>query len=218
MEKVYPTYQPLGDSAVRVEFGATIDVEVSERVLKFCAALDQEPVDGVAEFAPAYCTAVVYYRPARIAYDALCLALDEAIARADTLPAPAPRLVEIPVHYGGEEGPDLEFVGRAHGLTADQVIRLHTQADYRVYMLGFLPGFPFLGGLPEVLATPRRETPRIRVPAGSVGIGGAQTGVYPVESPGGWHLIGRTALTLYDPAHEPRALLAPGDRVTFVAI
>jgi len=138
--------------------------------------------------------------------------------RLEEIPLPAPRVVTIPTVYGGEFGPDLPFVAEQCGLTEEQVIRLHTRPTYYVYMLGFTAGYPYLGGMPKRLTTPRLPSPRLRVPAGSVGIGGNQTGVYPVESPGGWRLIGRTPLTLFDPSWEVPVLIRPGDQVKFVRI
>ena len=201
---------------MRIEFGTAIDPNTSDAVLAFCEAMRQQPIDGLVDCAPAYTTAIVHYDPRRIGYEAACREIDLRLERSHSLPPISGRTVEIPVRYGGAEGPDLEFVAHAHDLTPEDVVRLHSSADYRVYMLGFLPGFPFLGGLPDALVTPRRPTPRIRVPAGSVAIGGAQTGVYPVESPGGWRLIGRTEVVLYDPERPQRAALSPGDRVKFV--
>ena len=131
---------------------------------------------------------------------------------------PPPRLVEIPVCYGGELGPDLDDVARQHQITAQDVIDLHSGAVYLVYMVGFMPGFAYMGGLPAQLATPRRATPRTAVPAGTVGIGGSQTGVYPLESPGGWNLIGRTPVKVFEIAREPATLLTTGDRARFVPI
>jgi inhibitor of KinA len=128
------------------------------------------------------------------------------------------RTVEIPVCYGGEYGPDLEFVARHNGLDAEEVIRIHTAGEYLVYMIGFTPGFPYLGGLSARIAAPRLEKPRFKVPGGSVGIAGRQTGIYPLTAPGGWRLIGRTPLSLFTPALDPPCLLRPGDAVTFKAI
>ena len=142
-------------------------------------------------------------------------ALREAAADADRAPLPPPRTVEVPVRYGG---PDLDDVARLAGMTADEVIVLHSGAEYVVYFLGFSPGFPYLGGMPEALATPRLASPRLRVPAGSVAIGGSQTGIYPVASPGGWRIIGRTPLELFRADREPPALLAMGDRVRFTRL
>ena len=136
--------------------------------------------------------------------------------RADALPPP--RIVEIPVCYGGDLGPDLDDVAARHETTPDEVVRIHSGADYLVYMVGFMPGFAYLGGLPDEIATPRRSSPRTAVPAGAVGIGGQQTGVYPLESPGGWNLIGRTPLRIFDLSRETPSLLATGDRVRFCPI
>jgi inhibitor of KinA len=144
--------------------------------------------------------------------------LEPLIAEADSAPVPESRLVEIPVCYGGEFGPDLEDVARHSELRPDEVIRLHSSAEYFAYFLGFMPGFAYLGGLPDSIATPRHATPRTRVAAGSVGIGGNQTGVYPLPSPGGWRLIGRTPAVLFSPERNPPALLEMGDLVKFVPI
>jgi inhibitor of KinA len=169
----------------------------------------------------------VHYDPARVPaaagapsspYERVALALTAALAdlRGEALSPPA--VVEIPVCYGGAFGPDLDDVARHHGLTPDEVVRIHTAGDYLVYMIGFAPGFPYLGGMSERIATPRRPVPRTLVPASSVGIGGSQTGVYPIASPGGWQLIGRTPLRLFAPEREPATLLRMGDRVRFRAI
>jgi inhibitor of KinA len=144
--------------------------------------------------------------------------LRERLGGLDVEELDVPRLVEIPVCYGGELGPDLDDVARAHGLTPDEVVALHTEAEYLVYMIGFMPGFAYLGGLPAQIATPRRKTPRTAVPAGTVGIGGQQTGVYPLVSPGGWNLIGRTPVKIFDITRAEPTLLLTGDRVRFRAI
>ncbi len=213
-------FAPLGDSAVRIVFGSTISPGVARRVQRFCAALDAGPIPGVDEWVPGYATVAVYYRPWVIGYAAVCDAVRRKLSRrAGAAPAGAgPCLVEIPVCYGGEHGPDLVDVAAAHGLTPAQAAWRHRAPCYQVYFLGFLPGFAYLGGLSPTLETPRRATPRALVPAGAVGIAGAQTGVYPVETPGGWQIIGQTPLRLYDPIRQPPALLAAGDRVRFVSI
>lgn len=167
---------------------------------------------------PGYATVTVYYQPWRVPYQSLCEELERLNRQRETAAPDPPRTVEIPVCYGGAFGPDLEAVAEAHGLSPAAVIRRHGRPLYRVYFLGFLPGFAYLGGLPASLATPRRATPRIAVPAGSVGIAGAQTGVYPIESPGGWQIIGQTPSCLFDPARRPPALLRAGDRVKFTAV
>jgi inhibitor of KinA len=145
-------------------------------------------------------------------------ALEAACADLAHAHLPPPRIVEIPVCYGGAFGPDLDDVAERHGLGSDDVVAIHTSGEYLVYMVGFMPGFAYLGGLDERIATPRRRSPRTAVPAGTVGIGGQQTGVYPLVSPGGWNLIGRTPLRIFDPARDEPTLLATGDRVRFRAI
>jgi len=211
-------FLPIGDLAVRVAFGAQISPHINDQVRRFCHRLQTEPIWGVTEWVPGYATVTVSYQPWAIGYDQLCGALAERIRAGEDAPLPARRRVAIPVCYGGEWGPDLDEVATLHGLTGAQVIERHTAPLYRVYFLGFLPGFPYLGGLDPSLATPRRATPRASVPAGAVGIAGAQTGVYPLETPGGWQIIGRTPLRLYDPDRQPPALLAAGDHVQFVPI
>lgn len=216
-ESEAPAFQPLGDQAVRVQFGTQIAPETNARIRRFCRALQRDPLPGVVEWVPGYVTVTVYYQPWVRRYAEMRGALEERVRSADSEPLPPSRLVKIPVRYGGADGPDLEDVAAYHGLTAAEVVTRHTAPTYLVYLLGFAPGFPYLGGLPEGLATPRLDTPRPSVPAGSVGIGGAQTGVYPFETPGGWRIIGRTSAVLYDILREPPALLQPGDEVRFVA-
>jgi inhibitor of KinA len=220
--------EPLGDRAVLIGLGDAIREETHRLVRAVCVRLEERPVPGMTEYVPAYASVAVHYDPGLVAgagpgagdlpFERMAAALRALLAEVRTEELPAPRTVEIPVCYGGEWGPDLDDVARHHGLAADEVVRLHTGGDYRVYLLGFAPGFPYLGGLPERIATPRRATPRTRVPARSVGIGGGQTGIYPMESPGGWHLIGRTPLRLFAPEREPPALLRMGDRVRFRAV
>lgn len=213
-----PEFSPAGDLALRAAFGAEISPHINAHIRRFCYRLHAEPIRGVTEWVPGYATVTVYYRPWEIGYEALCDVLAERAGGQPDAPSPETWGVEIPVCYGGEWGPDLDEVAAAHGLTSAQVIERHRSVDYLVYFLGFLPGFPYLGGLDPSLATPRRATPRPSVPAGSVGIAGAQTGVYPLETPGGWQIIGRTPLRLYDPDRQPPALLAAGDPVRFVPI
>ena len=214
-------FLPLGDGGVRVSFGEDISPRLTAHIVRFCRALAADPPRGATEWVPACTTVAVYYRPHETDYAALCA---ELLCRARRRLPPgdaaedAPRLVEIPVCYGGACGPDLEEVAARHCLTPAQVIRRHCAPRYCVQFLGFLPGFAYLSGLPPGLETPRRDTPRLSVPAGAVGIGGAQTGVYPLESPGGWQIIGQTPLVLFDPNREPPALLRAGDTVRFVPI
>lgn len=221
------TIFPLGDGAALIRLGDTIGEAVHRRVRAAQARLGAHSIRGITEVVPGMASIAVHYDSTRLPdppfehlRTALLAALHGALegGEGDVLPPPA-RLVEIPVRYGGEHGPDLDDVARHHGLSTDEVVRLHAGADYLVYMLGFAPGFPYLGGLPERLATPRLATPRGRVPAGSVGLGGAQTGIYPLESPGGWRIIGRTPLRLFTPeSPESPTLLRMGDRVRFRAV
>ncbi len=215
---------PMGDSAMLAELGTTADEGTLDRVLTVARALAAALLPGVTDIVPAFTTVTVHYDLASIpagpgapvARVAEWLRLTAAAAK------PAKRAVghevEVPVCYGGEHGPDLSAVARRAGLSPEEVIRLHSGARYRVAAVGFAPGFPYLLGLPEQLQMPRRANPRVSVPAGSVGIGGAQTGVYPFATPGGWQLIGRTPLQFFRPEAKPPALLFPGDFVRFRAI
>ncbi|HET7563846.1 MAG TPA: 5-oxoprolinase subunit PxpB [Gemmatimonadaceae bacterium] len=212
------SFSPLGDRAVIIRLGSSIDEATHRRVRAVCARLDAQPIPGVVEYVPAFASVAVHYDPATNAYARMTELLDAELVHLEDEGLPPARTVEIPVCYGGEFGPDLDDVARHHALTADEVVRIHTGGDYLVHMIGFAPGFPYLGGLPERIATPRRREPRTLVPAGSVGIGGSQTGVYPIASPGGWQLIGRTPLTLFSPERDVPALLRAGDRVRFRAI
>lgn len=207
-----------GNSAILIEFADEINETINDRVHALAEALRTSARPEIRDLIPAYASLLVCYDAQRLTFAEMDAFLRDTLA-ALTMDAPRPaRLVEIPTRYGGEFGPDLTFVAAHNHLTEDEVIRLHTSVVYRVYLLGFLPGFAYLGSVPESIAVPRLETPRTRVPAGSVGIAGRQTGIYPLESPGGWRIIGRTALPLFDPHHEPPTLLRPGDRVRFVAI
>ncbi len=216
--RMEPELLPLGDCGVRIVFGHEISWETHARIRRFGAALDTDPVDGMTEWVAGYAVVMVYYRPWRVSYDALCAALRQRLLAQGADDALPERLIEIPVCYGGDFGPDLESAAHYCGLPAAQMVQQHTEPLYPVYFLGFLPGFAYLGGLPPALAVPRRAVPRLAVPAGAVGIAGEQTGVYPMQTPGGWQIIGRTPLTLYDPRREPPSLLALGDCVRFVSI
>lgn len=220
---------PLGDRALLIHLGTTIDDATHQRVRAVCARLAARRVPGTIELVPAFASVAVHYEPTRVPHDGrgreqrspyerFADRVRVVLANVESESLPAPRMVEIPVRYGGEDGPDLEAVAAAHGLSAEDVVRLHSGATYRVYMLGFAPGFAYMGGLPDAIATPRRPEPRTTVPAGSVGIGGSQTGIYPIASPGGWQLIGRTTLRLFDAGRTPPALLAIGDVVRFRAL
>ncbi len=217
------TYFPLGDSGVVVKLGNEIDQGTHQKIKRVSELLQDEPFPGMVEIVPGYTTVTVYYDPILLydpkggstPYERVLGFLHPFIARAQSGEAREPRLVEIPVCYGGEYGPDLEEVARYNGLEPEEVIHIHSGQDYLVHMIGFAPGFPYLGGLDERIATPRRSIPRTAIPQGSVGIGGSQTGVYPIISPGGWNIIGRTALPLFCPENEPPSLLRAGDIVRF---
>ncbi len=213
----FPRILPVGDRAVTVELGDTIDVGLNARVHALDASLARMPLAGIVETVPTYRALLVLYEPRVIPFAVLVTRLLERAATAGESP-PAGRLVLVPTCYGGEAGPDLPEVARDCGLSEAEVVNLHASTEYTAFMLGFRPGFAYLGPLPEALARPRRATPRVRVAAGSVAIAGRQTGIYPSLSPGGWHLIGRTSLRLFDPNADPPALIAPGDRVRFVSV
>ena len=231
------TLAPLGDSAVMVTLGINIDELTLLRVRSLTSELVREKSSGIIDVVPAYTTVTVLYEivPHGMAseppYERICRVVTNCLKRMeDRWPElmsansarestdEAVRVMEIPVCYGGEFGPDIEDVARLNEVSAEDVAVLHSGVVYEVHAIGFTPGFPYLGGLPEKLHTPRRATPRVAVPAGSVGIGGRQTGIYPLSSPGGWQLIGRTPLTLFNVNRHPPALLRVGDRVRFKPI
>jgi len=207
-----------GDASLVVEFEDAIDPEINRRVHRLAHALEANPAPGLREAVPTYRSLLVHYDPVQLSCGEAKALIQEALRRCEELSLPEPKLVEILTAYGGEFGPDLEFVARHNHLSVEEVIRIHSGAAYTTYMLGFAPGFPYLGRLPDEIATPRLATPRKRVPAGSVGIAGSQTGVYPLATPGGWQLIGRTPVKLFDARRSPPTLLKPGDRVRFIPI
>jgi inhibitor of KinA len=206
------------DSSVLVRFGEEISPAHHRQVRRLSRWLMEQDWPFVRNIHPAYATVLVSYDPLLADFEEVELRLCQALALLTEMPDPPQRTVELPVCYGGALGPDLAGVADHCGLTGDEVVRRHAAGEYLVYFLGFSPGFPYLGGLDGSLATPRLESPRHDVPAGSVAIGGSQTGVYPMRSPGGWRLIGRTPVPLFDPAADPPALLEMGDRVRFVPI
>ncbi|MDR3586743.1 MAG: 5-oxoprolinase subunit PxpB [Desulfosporosinus sp.] len=210
---------PLGDCAIQVQFGDEIDNAVFEQVQVFLAKILHTQDQRVLDVVPAYTSVTIFYKPgihyAQIAEWARALDSGELLKNHIFT---SPRIVEIPVCYGGEFGPDLDYIASYHRLSVTEVINKHTTPLYRVYMIGFMPGFPYLGGLDPELTTPRLSSPRALVPMGSVGIAGGQTGVYPLESPGGWQLLGRTPKKMFNIRANPPTLLQSGDRVRFVAI
>jgi KipI family sensor histidine kinase inhibitor len=218
-----PSIEPLGDQALLLRWGGRADVAVNRRVHAFVASLRAASPPWLVDCVPAYASAAIFFDSATLPDKDPMAVVSEFLSPILAAPelqseAAASRLVEIPVCYGGEHGPDLDDVAGACGLSAAQIVEKHSQTEYLVAMLGFSPGFPYLLGLAPELAVPRLSTPRLRVPAGSVGIGGTQTGVYPNEGPGGWRLIGRTPQSMFDARRDPPAQVLPGDRVRFVAI
>jgi len=214
-------FTPLGDQAVRVQFAdphGAPSIGISRRIRAFCRAIEKNNLPGVVEWIPAYVTVAVVYRPREIAYSQLVSALDriEQTLNIDRL-VPGDCVV-IPTLYGGECGPDLVHVAQVCGLMAQEVVLIHSSQTYHVHMIGFAPGFGYLGVLPEALQMPRRSSPRQTVPAGSVAIAGSQTGIYSIETPGGWNIIGRTPLTLYNVERAPASLLEAGDSVRFTSV
>jgi len=208
----------MGDRALLVELGDKISPAVNQRVQKLFAAIDVERIDGVRDLVPSYRSLMVVYDPLCIVSDKLEHRIRAIYGRLDQAELPPSRTVEIPVVYGGDKGPDLASVAEYRHITPQAVIDYHTQPTYRVYMIGFTPGYPYLGEVPDAIETPRRETPRTLVPRGSVGIAQKQTGIYSVDSPGGWQIIGWTPVKLFDPHRQPPSLLTAGDRVRFKAI
>jgi inhibitor of KinA len=207
-----------GDRGLLLEYGDAIDPEINRKVRSMAIALDEKKLPGILEYIPTYRSIIIFYDS--LLTDASKIE-DQVLALEDQLSEisiPPPETVKIPVCYGGDLGPDMEFVAKTHDLMVEDVIRIHSEPEYQIYMIGFTPGFPFLGGLPEVLHTPRLQTPRKVVPAGSVGIANNQTGIYPIDSPGGWQLIGRTPLSLFDPRKPNPFLLKAGDKLKFYPI
>lgn len=209
-----------GERGVVIEFGNEIDPVINASVHRFAKILRREMMESILEVVPTYRSLMVYFDPLIISRQTLEDRIAKHLANLDSVAAlrETTRMITIPVCYGGEFGPDLEFVARHNALTADQVVAIHISAPYLVYMLGFTPGFPYLGGMPERIAAPRLLAPRVKIPAGSVGIAGKQTGIYPIESPGGWQLIGRTPLMVFSPIARHPFLFAAGDYLQFAAI
>jgi len=211
-------FQWASDQSLLVYFGQKITLQAHQQVRKLLRLLELEPIAGVRNLHPAYCSLLVKFDGLRLRHDEVEAILRRYLERLEEIKLPEPRLVEIPVCYGEEFGPDLAEVCAIHGLTPAQAIELHASAEYLVYFLGFVPGFAYLGELPEALVTPRLAVPRRRVPAGSVGIAGNQTGVYPFSTPGGWRLVGRTPVAMFRDEREGLSLLSIGDRVRFAPI
>ncbi|WP_407399456.1 5-oxoprolinase subunit PxpB [Anaerovibrio sp.] len=208
----------VGDCAVSVEFGQEISLEINHKVMALKMVLEREPISGIVEMIPTYCSLLIQYDPMELRYGQLRDQLNILVNQLDNVEMPPKQVVEIPVAYGGEYGPDLGEVARVHNISEDEVIKLHSEPEYPIYMLGFVAGFPYLGGMNKAIATPRKKSPRLKIEAGSVGIAGEQTGIYSVESPGGWQIIGRTPLKLYDVEREDPVLLKAGQYIKFKPI
>ncbi|WP_282020701.1 5-oxoprolinase subunit PxpB [Planomicrobium okeanokoites] len=209
------SFSPLGDQTIILEIGNEINEETHHRVRAVTALLETDPPQWMTEFIPAFTTVSIVYSPLQVSYEEAKLELAALLKNASEITLPPPRTIELPVCYGGDHGPDLEYVARHNGLSAEEVIAIHTGASYTVHMIGFAPGFPYLGGMSEKIAAPRKVSPRVTIQERSVGIAGNQTGVYPISTPGGWQLIGRTPTRLFLPDHEIPSLLSAGDTVVF---
>ncbi|MCP3738474.1 5-oxoprolinase subunit PxpB [Rossellomorea sp. BNER] len=217
---------PLGDQAIIIDFGNDINEETQQSVKTVVTLLEDHPPEWMIEYIPAFTTVALFYNPMKvplhnnstIPYSIICEEIKKFLSNITSLKQIESRIVEIPVCYGGEFGPDLEEVARHNGLSTEDVITIHANGDYLVYMIGFAPGFPYIGGMNERIATPRKATPRFKTPEGSVGIAGKQTGVYPIETPGGWQLIGKTPLKLFRPHEVQPSLLLAGDKIRFKPI
>lgn len=231
MTKLYEeaVIRPLGDSALIVQLGEGISPAIHKKIRNLSALIEKHVFEGFVECVPAYQNLTVYYNPyivylsnredtALTPFHKVSAYINDLVKQLDKGESFEERTVTIPVLYGGEYGPDLEHVANYHDLSVEEVIRIHSEGDYLVYMIGFAPGFPFIGGMSEQIATPRKESPRLAIDPGSVGIAGKQTGVYSLETPGGWQIIGRTPINLFLPEQSPPTLLQSGDKIQFESI
>jgi inhibitor of KinA len=230
--KDYFELSPLGDSAIVITFGYEIKYDIHKKIKTCMILLENEPIIGFIECVPAFTNLTIFYDPLVVynehkkrktvedisPFEVVRSIIEKKLQQIEADQELTHRTVSIPVCYGGEYGPDLEYVARHNHLTSEEVIHIHSNGEYLAYMIGFAPGFPFLGGLSEKIATPRRSSPRTKIPAGSVGIAGMQTGVYPISTPGGWQLIGQTPTRLFLPNENPPILLEAGDVVKFYPI
>lgn len=207
-----------GDSSLLVEFGKEINPDINRKITAVVQLMKQQCIEGVVDIIPAFCSLLINYDPRVLSFEEIKERLERMLKMDVAASAGKKKVFEIPVCYGGEYGPDLANIAEHAGMTEEEVIKIHSGTDYLIYMLGFLPGFCYLGGLDERLHTPRLANPRIKIPAGSVGIGGSQTGIYPLDSPGGWQLMGLTPVKTYDPKREVPILVEAGDFIRFVPI
>ncbi|MFG6147918.1 5-oxoprolinase subunit PxpB [Halobacillus sp. B23F22_1] len=218
------TLTHLGDQAVVITVSQEINEEAQAKVSLIFQLLEKHQPSWMVEYIPAFTTVTIFYNPAALKtdgilpYEQVKKNLEELLTFVETGDTVTPRTIEIPVCYGGEFGPDLEFVAEHNNLTTREVIDIHKSGDYSVYMIGFAPGFPFIGGMSDKIAAPRRNSPRLEIPERTVGIAGKQTGVYPIKTPGGWQLIGRTPKRLFTPDQEIPSLLRAGDKIIFKEI
>lgn len=214
-----PTISPVGDCAISIDFGQVIDPKINRHIRQTIERIQELKLDGITELVPTYCALLIQYDAMLYSYSDICNLMEPMLEPSATDNAnERVTVIEIPTVYGGEFGPDLGFVASHNNLTEEEVVAIHSGTDYLVYMLGFIPGFTYLGGMDPRIATPRLSSPRTLIPAGSVGIAGEQTGTYPSDSPGGWQIIGRTPVTMYDMSKEQAALLSAGDYVRYVPI
>ena len=208
----------VGDSSVLIEFGKEISPEINSRIATMVKLLKVQQIEGIVDMIPSFCALLINYDSRVISYSKLKKRLEDVLKLDAESESIAAEVFEIPVCYGGKYGPDMTNLIEHSGLSEKEIIEIHSGSDYLIYMLGFLPGFPYLGGLDERIHIPRLASPRIKIPAGSVGIGGAQTGIYPLDSPGGWQLLGQTPVKTYDPERETPILFEAGDYIRFVPV
>ena len=208
----------VGDSSVLIEFGKEISPEINARIATMIKLMKVQQIEGIVDMIPSFCALLINYDSRVISYSDLNKRLENVLKLDAKAEVAAAEVFEIPVCYGGKFGPDMANLVEHSGLSEKEIIEIHSGSDYLIYMLGFLPGFPYLGGLDERIHIPRLANPRIKIPAGSVGIGGAQTGIYPLDSPGGWQLLGQTPVKTYDPEREVPILFEAGDYIRFVPV
>ena len=207
-----------GDTALLIEFGKEINPETNRKITALVQLMREQHIEGIVDVIPAFCSLLINYDPRVLSYEELKERMEHLLKMETKTEATRKRIFEIPVCYGGEYGPDIENIAEHAGLSVDEVIKIHSSKDYLIYMLGFLPGFTYLCGLDERIHTPRLASPRLKIRAGSVGIGGSQTGIYPLDSPGGWQLMGMTPVRTYDPERQTPILVEAGDYIRFIPI
>jgi len=207
-----------GDAALLIEFGKEISPEINAKITATVQLMKEQHIEGVVDIIPAFCSLLINYDPRVLSYDELSKRMKRLLNMDIKTGESKRRVFEIPVCYGGKYGPDLANIAEHAGLTEEEVVKIHSSRDYLIYMLGFLPGFCYLGGLDERIHTPRLANPRLKINAGSVGIGGSQTGIYPLDSPGGWQLMGMTPVKTYDPGRDVPILLSAGDYIRFIPV